>query len=120
MAKVRYRTRQELIDFLHTNPPKARRKFARGRANRCCLGHYADMCGIAYDKDNAMQFAYDDVPGEWRDSAPLPADHWLLQPSGQRNHIGVPISVQRHLAILNDRYGGWGKPIEFLESLDFG
>lgn len=94
---------RDLIEYLkQPGRKKARNQFARGDG-RCCLGHYADMCGLEYPEDQGI---FDSVC--FGVEAVLPKGHWLFASVGGR-------PLQDRLARINDASGGFDKAIRFLE-----
>lgn len=99
----------DLADYL-VGKRKAKHQFAADRGEgRCCLGHYADMCGLEYQKTQT---------GFWFDQsmssvprAVLPRRHWLVAKNGDGN------TVQQRLACLNDHTAGFAKVIAALREL---
>lgn len=112
MSIVDYKSPEELVAFLRTNPPKAKGQFAEASGpGRCCLGHYADMCGIEYVHDQGEFHDIDD------DGAVLPAGHWLRMGIEVR---GDRWGLQSKLAELNDAYDGYDEVIEAIEQYAIG
>lgn len=89
---------------------KARRQFANKNGGRCCLGHYADMCGLEYKPAQGLFYREGYPHGE---AALLPDDHWLFHQvsSPHGNHQWH----QEVLATLNDSKRGFDKVIEYIE-----
>lgn len=117
---------RELAEYLkRPDIKKARHQFRR-RDGRCCLGHYADMCGLEYPDEQAGFKSRSDSP---RGLAALPEGHWLLRPSPEYEWLPLPKSVfpntddchgpsvQSVLAAINDTSAGFNEAIEFLEQL---
>lgn len=111
-----YKTPQELIEFLKTNPPKAKGQFEL-EGGKCCLGHYASLCGIRYHPAHAA-FG---VTGTGDPTSPaVPADHWLhafATAQDIRWLVDQERTVQEHLYIRNDGADDFGPVIEFLETV---
>lgn len=111
--EIRYPTPEELVAYLkEPGRKKATGQFAY-EEGRCCLGHYADMCGVTYDPGQGVFDTPDmaDMPYGSRRAA-LPDDHWLFA-----DVAGGEASVMGRLVQLND--GGYGDDfsavIEYLE-----
>jgi hypothetical protein len=85
----------ELIEYLREpGRKKARKRFANNVGGRCCLGHYADMCGLVYRPEKGTFSVVD-----------LPKGHWIF-------------GVQERLALVNDTSPGFEKAIRILECVE--
>lgn len=120
----------ELADYLQTKSPwfeSFAPEPALDHGERCCLGHYADMCGLnaPFFQTQFAKYTWEDAlesgPSEGRDDfefAELPEDHWLLMnidsfilPGVFNSHDGQsrewlasrqPTTVESVLTELND------------------
>lgn len=108
--EIYYPTPQELADYLRTpGLKKARGQFANEIGGRCCLGHYADMCGLEYDEDQGLFESAAEPEND--DYAQLTVWHWLFDGlAGER-------IVQGYLARVNDTTEGFDEIIKILEGL---
>jgi len=110
---------RDLIEYLkQPGLKKTTNKLADPKTGgRCCLGHYADMCGIWYDPDEGafVRFSVLELRlssyGTYSTRATQPAlpdDHWLFT-----NEDGT--ILQDELQRLNDATLDFAQVIERLE-----
>lgn len=123
-----YKSPQELIHALRTmGYPKTVGQFSRdasradlsNAAGFCCLGVYAEECGIRYSHDDTL-FRFD--PLKDPDSPILPEDHWLGTPINRvmwDDSIDVRM-LQEFLADVNDQTTDFREVIRVLEDFVAG
>lgn len=104
-----YPTPAELADYLE-GKKKARGQLARGREARCCIGHYADMCGLIYDPEGA-RIAVGPPPAHLGSIPRLPADHWLFTDTSEG-------PLQDRLIVANDGSAGFTEVQSILRSIE--
>ena len=85
---------------------------------RCCLGHYADMCGIWYDPEEGSFVRFSSLEQRLRSydtyctratQPALPDEHWLFM--GEQDGS----TLQNELQALNDNALDFASVIERLE-----
>jgi hypothetical protein len=109
----KYPTPAELADYLEGEGiRKAKTKFGNDKGGFCCLGHYANLCGLEFDPEQKT-FLFGRPELRWWSSekpfAALPKNHWLLKWIKDTN--GGPRQAQDALAVLNDTSSGFDKVI---------
>lgn len=124
MSIVDYKSPEELVAFLRTNPPKAKGQFAIGEG-RCCIGHYADLCGLSYDPSDGGFLAGPVLAGPGEHVEPVaPPDHWLFDRAptvdSSRSSWGLKSSYQVNLITLNDSTDTFAEVIDYLENVVIG
>jgi hypothetical protein len=118
--RKKWPTPAELADYLK-GKRKAKGMMAIG-SGRCCLGHYADMCGLEYPPEQAHFVIEGEYPNYRH--ATLPPGHWLLQAAPEEIRalapelrLHRPMIVQEVLATENDHSLGFARVQKILRSL---
>lgn len=108
MDSIDYSTPEGLLHFLEAGPPKTCGSFQEAEGEgRCCLGWYAELNNIPYDRSDQI-FVSDKSERE----AVLPYDHWLF--STVVTPHGNCVELQIALSSANDEEDNFHEVINIL------